>query len=920
LVPLVATTSRHTTGLLLAIQAMGALTALLFFFGFSTPRALRARWRRTELLALRLGEAELMAAETEAAAAAIVMPRAARLIAARAAVLIDRGGAIIATHDVEPDRAPALLPDLPVPSQPTSAPVVSGDTVAVPLRQGWLVLVLAEAEAHVGPDELAVLESLAHLAGLAIDRAELFQRDRLARAALIERELELAEAQRTAQLGSYTWDLATDQIRWSAEMRHLLGFGVDDAIDHGPAFLSRVHPDDRDLVLSAWEAAKTAVDPGAIDYRIVRPDGTERWIHGRVQPVLTAQGAPQRLLGTVQDITDRRAVERALAHQALHDSLTGLPNRVAFMRRLAEVLDRRQCSSGVAVFFLDIDRFKWLNDSRGHAAGDELLVEVGRRLRAGMRPGDAVARFGGDEFVVLCEEVATEAEAERLADRLAVLLRLPVEVAGEETGVTVSIGIAYLAAGKAAFSGEGLVGDADAAMYQAKEAGRDRYAIFDASTRLAATTRHETVNALRRAIDRNEFLVHYQPEIDLITSQVVGFEALVRWDRPGHGLLAPSEFIALAEETGLIVSIGAEVLGSACQQAAAWQAAGCHRPGAVHRQLKLSVNLAPRQLLHPSLFDVVEAALHRSELRPEQLCLEITESVLLSDAEASTRALARLRSLGVTIAVDDFGTGFSSLTYLKQFPVDVLKIDRSFVEGLGRDSADRAIVASIVDLAHAFGLTTIAEGVETLEQLDELRTIGCEQGQGYLWSQPLAADLATSWLAQHRVPSSTATTSDQHSPTSGLDTLGSGEPGRRVLVVDDDRTFRQMLRLIVESAPGYRVVAEAEDGREAIALARHHEPDIILLDLAMPGMGGLEALPLLLAVAPLAKVIVLSSLEPAYLMDKAGGQGAAAFCTKIDAPTAILQAIHELGPPASRSEGPLGPPASHAEGSPMASA
>ncbi len=889
LVPLVATSPRHSTGLLLAVQGAGACTALLFFFGQSAPRALRARWRRTELLALRVGEARFMAAESEEAVARIVLPQAVRLIAARAAVLIDRSGAVVATHGVDPEPAAAAVSRLAVPTGPATSSVVTPEVLAVPLREGWLVLLPRAGAKVVGPDELAILESLGHLAGLAIDRAELFQRDWLARAALAERELELAEAQRTAQLGSYTWDLISGQVSWSEEMRHLLGFATDEPVDCGPDFLSRVHPEDRSQVAAVWDQAKTTAEPGSVEFRILRPDGSLRWAHGRVRPVLAADGV-SRLLGTVQDVTDRRAAEGALAHQAIHDPLTGLPNRDAFMKQLAERMDRGKRACGLAVFFLDIDRFKWLNDSRGHAAGDELLVEVGRRLRAGMRPGDAVARFGGDEFVVLCEDVSTEPEAERLADRLAGMLGQPVEVAGEETAVTVSIGIAYLAAGRSASSCEALVADADAAMYQAKEGGRDRHEIFDATTRQAATTRHETVNAMRRGLERSEFVVHYQPEIDLITGQLVGFEALVRWDRPGLGLLAPVEFIALAEETGLILPMGTEVLRTACRQAASWQAARLTGTAAALRPLKLSVNLAPRQLLDPSLYEAVETALSRSGLRPEQLCLEITESVLLSDAEASTRALARLRGIGVSIAVDDFGTGFSSLTYLKQFPVDALKIDRSFVQGLGRDNEDRAIVASVVDLAHAFGLTTIAEGVETLEQLEELRTIGCAQGQGYLWSRPLPAVQATSWMAEQRGSGSASVARAERRSAPRPD-APTGDGVRRVLIVDDDRTYRQMLRLIVESEPGYRIVGEAEDGREAIALARHHAPDIILLDLAMPGMGGLEALPLLLAVAPAAKVVVLSSLEPAYLMEKAGGQGAASFCTKIDSPTTILEAL-----------------------------
>jgi len=328
------------------------------------------------------------------------------------------------------------------------------------------------------------------------------------------------------------------------------------------------------------------------------------------------------------------------------------------------------------------------------------------------------------------------------------------------------------------------------------------------------------------------------------------------------------------------------MLSTACRQVAAWQATDA--------DLSVSLNLARRQLLDPDLVEVIERSLVEAGLLPHQLHVEITESILLSDPEASARAIARLRRLGISVAVDDFGSCFSSLTFLKQFPVDMLKIDRSFVEGLGRDSSDRAIVASVVDLAHAFGLTTIAEGVETLEQLDELRTIGCEQGQGYLWSRPLPAEAATSWLAQHTVPRWAAMTDGQPSTTAGP-WPGAGRADgagyRRVLVVDDDRTYRQMLRLIVEGGSSYRVVGEAQDGREAITLARNLSPDVILLDLAMPGMGGLEALPLLLAVVPLARVVVLSSLEPAYLMEQAGGQGAAAFCTKLEAPETLLEAL-----------------------------
>jgi diguanylate cyclase (GGDEF)-like protein len=704
----------------------------------------------------------------------------------------------------------------------------------------------------------------------------------------VERECSaLAEAERTARLGSYTIDLASGELSCSDELRRLLDVGPDQDIGTAPALLACVHPDDRDEVLSAWEVAKGENEPVSVEHRIVRPDGAIRWIDGRAGVVVDDPLAPGRLIGTMQDVSDRRAVESALAHQALHDSLTGLPNRAAFLGRLERVMAQRQLRpSGLAVFFLDIDRFKWLNDSRGHAAGDELLRKVGRRLRTTMRPGDTVARFGGDEFVVLCQDMPTEEEALHLADRLAWVMRRPVDVADEETTITVSIGIAFLAADDLSMTSEALVRDADAAMYEAKEAGRDRHEIFDAETRQAAATRLETVDGLRRAVDRDEFVVHYQPVADLVTRRLTGFEALLRWDRPGHGLQLPESFLGLAEEAGLMVAIGAGVLRTACRQVGAWQAAQPHgRSGP--RDLTVSVNIARRQLLDQNLCQLVEEALVESGLLPHQLQLEVAESVLHSDPDASVRALGRLRALGVSTAVDDFGTGSSSLTYLKRFPLDVLKIDGSLVQGLGRDREDRAIVASVVDLAHAFGLTTVAECVETIEQLDELRGIGCELGQGYLWSRPLTAVDADAWLLEHDAPALRALPSSALQPD-GEPTI---ERGRRVLVVDDDRSYRQILRLIIETGTGFRVVGEAQDGREAITLARALAPDVILLDLAMPGMGGLEALPLLLAEVPSAKVVVLSSLEPAYLMEKAGGQGAAAFCTKTDAPDTLLDTL-----------------------------
>ncbi|HUP71067.1 MAG TPA: EAL domain-containing protein [Acidimicrobiales bacterium] len=577
-------------------------------------------------------------------------------------------------------------------------------------------------------------------------------------------------------------------------------------------------------------------------------------------------------------IMDRKVTEEVMVFQALHDSLTHLPNRAMFLERLSQALGRRARKlNGLAVLFLDIDRFKWLNDSLGHPAGDELLIEVAARLREAMRPGDTVARFGGDEFVVLCEGLETEADAEALAARFAHVLAEPMLVADEETRVTVSTGIAFAPPGSSDCSPETLLRDADAAMYQAKERGRNCHETFNVATRLMALTRHETVNALRLGIERGDLVVHYQPELDITTGRVVCVEALVRWQHPERGLLPPSEFISLAEDSGLIVDLGRHVLDVACSQVMAWEAVGGGGP-----PVALAVNLAARQLMAPDLCEVVQAALTRSGMEPSRLCLEITESVLLEDANESARALERLKALGVRIGVDDFGTGFSSLTYLKRFPLDTLKIDRTFVEGLGQDREDRAIVASVVDLAHAFGLTTIAEGVETVQQLNELRTIGCEQGQGYLWSPPMPADESERWIRAHaQVP-------DLVSPCR-ISVPGCPQPlSQRILIVEDDPALRGLLRMIFDEDDGYEVVGEADDGRAAIALARHFSPDLVLLDLAMPGMGGLEALPLIRAVAPTAKVVVLSGLDSVELMDAATRQGASAFYKKGGDPAELL--------------------------------
>jgi diguanylate cyclase (GGDEF)-like protein/PAS domain S-box-containing protein len=472
----------------------------------------------------------------------------------------------------------------------------------------------------------------------------------------------------------------------------------------------------------------------------VRKDEQVVHVFNSLSAVRDPNGVVVGVAGVIQDITDRRRAEEALAHQAFHDMLTGLPNRALFLDRLQlSVARSARHNVMTAVIFLDIDRFKWVNDSLGHPAGDALLIDIAWRMRVVLRAGDTLARFGGDEFAVLCEEVEDVSDAMNVAERLAAVFAQPFMLDGRPITVSASLGIAM--AGAADTQPDALLGDADSAMYRAKERGRDRIEMFDDEMRARAMERLETEAALRSAIDEDQLVVHYQPIVGLASEHVIGVEALVRWRHPERGLVPPLDFIPLAEETGLIVPIGTHVLGEACRTIAGWNAAHPDRA-----PLAVSVNLSARQLASPGLPEVVGGILEQTGLAPDLLCLEITESVLMEDADTSRDLLDALKRLGVTIAVDDFGTGYSSLLYLRRFPVDVLKIDRSFVAGLGSVSEDSAIVSGVVSLAHALGLRSVAEGVEEPSQAVQLGMLGCDQAQGFYWSKPLEFEALGAWL------------------------------------------------------------------------------------------------------------------------------------------------------------------------------
>ncbi|GAC1312979.1 MAG: hypothetical protein NVSMB12_03980 [Acidimicrobiales bacterium] len=501
----------------------------------------------------------------------------------------------------------------------------------------------------------------------------------------------------------------------------LLEMTIEDLTD--PADFARERP----VYKSLLEGAIPSID---MEKRFRRKDGEFVYVSQSASVLFDRDGRPQYVPAIVQDITERRRAERELARLALHDDLTGLANRTLLMDRLTRLRGSRPGHAGsTATLLIDLDEFKLVNDTYGHGAGDELLRQVAQRIIEVAGEPHTVARLGGDEFVVLCEDLDDDGQAIEMAERIREALTPPFLIESDEVFVSASIGIAATP-GSAV---DDLLRDADVAMYRAKDRGRARYEIFDDRLRTAAVSRLRVQNDLHVALSQGDLRVLYQPVLELRRGTVIGAEALVRWQHRSRGLLGPADFIEVAERSGLIVPIGEWVLRESCATAAHW-------PDATST---VAVNVSARQLGDPRLVDTVRAALADSGLAPSRLSLEITESALMEDPEAVLDTLIALKSLGVDLAIDDFGTGYSSLLYLKRFPVDALKIDRTFVDGLGVDPEDSAIVTSIVSLAAAVGIVAVAEGVETVVQLRELERLGCHYGQGYLWARPeLAADVA----------------------------------------------------------------------------------------------------------------------------------------------------------------------------------
>ena len=563
---------------------------------------------------------------------------------------------------------------------------------------------------------------------------------KLADAALRDSEKRLKEAQRIAQVGSWELDLVSGKLTWSDEIFHL--FEIDKAAFGASyeAFLNAIHPEDRDRVNQAYTNSLVTRAPYEITHRLLMPDGRVKWVNERCETHFDEYGKAVRSTGTVQDITERKIAEEQISQLVCYDVLTGLINRSSLQSQLEHALaTAHRERHALAVIFLDLDHFKTINDTLGHAVGDALLREVARRLRHSVRDGDIVARLGGDEFVVILTEVENVAATVHVADKILQVLAQRYRIGEHELHSTASLGIAFYP--DDGEDSETLMKNADNAVHHAKSLGRNNAQFFTSEMNLAAMKRLMLDNDLRVAVETRQFELHYQPQLDSQDGRTVGVEALVRWRHPRDGLMSPAEFIPVAEETGLILPLGEWVLDEACRQLRAWRDQGIE-------DVTMAVNLSAHQLRSPVLLEHVAQALKKHRLAGSDLDLEVTESAAMHDPAASISQLKALRELGVRLSIDDFGTGYSSLSYLKMLPIHTLKLDQSFVHDIESDSNDVAICTATIALAHNLGLAVIAEGVETEAQRHFLASHHCDFMQGYLFSKPLSAEAALAFIKE----------------------------------------------------------------------------------------------------------------------------------------------------------------------------
>lgn len=554
--------------------------------------------------------------------------------------------------------------------------------------------------------------------------------------ALRESRERYALSAKGANDGLWDWNLVEHNIYYSPRWKEMLGYAENEIGNSAEEWIGRVHPDDR----AALEAQIAAHVNGKTDHleseiRILHKNGTYLWVLNRGLAIRDGDGHAIRMAGSQADITERKRAEEQLLHDAFHDSLTGLANRALFMDRLGHVIgvSQRNSQQSFAVLFFDLDRFKIINDNFGHIIGDEVLKEVARRLARCVRPGDTVARIGGDEFAVLLQDFNSVESVSFVAERVLKKVQEAIHTVDREIYTSTSIGIAL---GSSAYENpEQLLRDADVAMYQAKTKGKARYEIFDSRMHANALMRLQLEADMRNAIEHKEFRMHYQPIIDLEDNSITGFEALIRWDHPKQGILYPMEFIPLAEETGMIVAIGDWLILESCRQLRKWQ--NLYK---VNPPLKMSMNVSGKQFSHPLFIEKIEETIKETGVDGSSLTLEITESIIMEDPDSVRTMLERLKALGVQIHIDDFGTGYSSLSYIDKFPVNALKIDRSFISKMDGSSESLEIIKAIIALAANLKVDVIAEGVELADQLTKIKDLKCRYGQGFLFAKPMASD------------------------------------------------------------------------------------------------------------------------------------------------------------------------------------
>jgi diguanylate cyclase (GGDEF)-like protein/PAS domain S-box-containing protein len=521
-------------------------------------------------------------------------------------------------------------------------------------------------------------------------------------------------------------DAESSNIFTSKQVEPLLGFTTAEWASDAGLFVRALHPDDRERVLAAHAHTCATHQPLSVEYRVLAKDGRTVWVRDEGVVVLDDDGAPLYLQGYLLDITAEREAQEQLRQMALYDTLTGLANRAFFHEQFQHAVSiRKEPQQQTALLFLDVNDFKHVNDQWGHAVGDRVLATLGARIQHTLRAGDAAARLGGDEFAVVVPSIGEAAEAVRVAERLLDAIRAPMEVDGRRLKVGASIGISV---GRDAAM---MLQEADAAMYRAKAQHGAGYAFFEPELDTLAAERSQRVLELREAVERRQFTLDYQPVIDLEAHEITGYEALLRWQHPVHGRVAPLDFIPLAEESGLIIPLGKWVLSEACHYGAQL----CEEMG---REIHMNVNVSAIQLEHPHFVSHVEAALEDSGFAPHCLILELTESVLLASGDHTQQRLAALKASGITLALDDFGTGYASLSYLQNFPVDIVKIDRSFTATIESTTADLVLLRGIVDLGNALGLRLVAEGIQTPGQHEIVRGLGCHSAQGFYFGYPAA--------------------------------------------------------------------------------------------------------------------------------------------------------------------------------------